>query len=329
MRSTMIRAAAGSSRKPSRFASATRTAGISRAFGAANSWTSPPAALTAFASFAGALSRAIRTTVRSGGSSPSASATAVELLVAPALDAVGEQVAARLRQRHRRYRAEQRLVIGRPPTLAGLEDLERRDPPLTFGACPQTRPGGVDLGAVSAGDQVERAHLLGHPGRVYSPLRAVAGLAAVAFRFAVFPAIRVAVARWSRGDGGRRRRRRRRRRGRRRRGREGVWRGGSRRRLGTRLRDRLRSGRGPRRRRRITVISVHPVTAVADRRRDRDGLARGLCAGGGRRGGVGWLARGGSRASFALGERWAGGRSTCKRAVALGGLAIVVGSRAR
>ena len=53
---------------------------MSRAFGASNSWISPPAALTALASFAGAFARAIRTTVRSGGSAASAAATASSCL---------------------------------------------------------------------------------------------------------------------------------------------------------------------------------------------------------------------------------------------------------
>ena len=49
---------------------------MSRAFGASKVWISPFAALTARASFAGALARAISTTVRSGGRSPSAATTA-------------------------------------------------------------------------------------------------------------------------------------------------------------------------------------------------------------------------------------------------------------
>ncbi len=53
---------------------------MSRAFGASNSWISPFAAFTAFASFAGALARAIRTTVSSGGSAPIAAATASSCL---------------------------------------------------------------------------------------------------------------------------------------------------------------------------------------------------------------------------------------------------------
>ncbi len=67
MRSTSMRAAAGSRRNPRRRASPTSTRGMSLAFGASNSWISPFAALTASASLAGALARAIRTTVRSGG----------------------------------------------------------------------------------------------------------------------------------------------------------------------------------------------------------------------------------------------------------------------
>ncbi len=46
------------------------------------------------------------------------STTGVELAVAPALDPVGEQVAPRLGQRHRRDRRQQRLVVGRAPALA-------------------------------------------------------------------------------------------------------------------------------------------------------------------------------------------------------------------
>ena len=88
----------------------------------------------------------------------------VELFVAPALDPVGEQVAARVRQRHRRDRRQQRLVVGHPAALAGLEDLERRRPALALGPRPQAGPGRVDLRPVGAGDQVERLHLLGHGG---------------------------------------------------------------------------------------------------------------------------------------------------------------------
>ena len=129
IRSTRTRAAAGSRRKPSRLASATRTRGISRAFGASNSWISPFAALTAFASFAGALARAIRTRVRSGGSSATRRGDGLELPVAPALDPVGEQVAARLGQRHRRDRRQQRLVVGRPRPSPGSKTSSASAPP--------------------------------------------------------------------------------------------------------------------------------------------------------------------------------------------------------
>ncbi len=86
----------------------------------------------------------------------------VELAIAPALDPVGEQVAARVHQRHRRDRAQQRLVVGHPAPLAGLEDLERGGAALAFGTRSQATPRRVDLRPVGAGDQVERLHLLGH-----------------------------------------------------------------------------------------------------------------------------------------------------------------------
>ena len=142
-------------------------AACSRAFGASNSWISPAAALTAFASFAGALARAIRTTVRSGGSSPSAAATGVELAVAPALDPVGEQVAARLGQRHRRDRRQQRLVVGRAAALARLEYLERAGarPRASARARRRARVASIFAPSVPA-IRYSGAHLLGHRGRV-------------------------------------------------------------------------------------------------------------------------------------------------------------------
>ena len=83
------------------------------------------------------------------------------LAIAPALDAVGEQVAPLAHQRHRGDRGQQRLVIRHPPALAGLEDLQRRVAALAFGPGAQAGAGGIDLGAVGAGDQVQGAHL-GH-----------------------------------------------------------------------------------------------------------------------------------------------------------------------
>ena len=46
--------------------------------------------------------------------------------------------------------------------LARLEDLERPVAPLPFGARAESLPGRVDLRPVGAGDQVKRAHLVGH-----------------------------------------------------------------------------------------------------------------------------------------------------------------------
>ncbi len=80
----------------------------------------------------------------------------IELLVAPALDAVGEQVAPRLGQRHRPDRGQQSLVIGPAPPLAWLEDLQRGGSAIAFRASPQPGPGRVDLRPVGTGDQVER-----------------------------------------------------------------------------------------------------------------------------------------------------------------------------
>ena len=110
--------------------------------GASNSWTSPSGRLDRLAPASPAPWRG-RSGPRSGpaAASPSAAATALELAVAPALDPVGEQVAARLGQRHRRDRRQQRLVVGRPPALARLEDLQRAGAALALRRGPAAAPG--------------------------------------------------------------------------------------------------------------------------------------------------------------------------------------------
>ena len=129
----------------------------------------PRAALTALTSFAGALPRAIRTRVRSGGSAPIAATTALQLAIAPALDPVGQQVAPRVHQRHRRDRRQQRLVVGHALALAGLEDLQRLAPP-SRSARARSRPGWRRFRPVGAGDQVQRC-ISSASGRVYRRVR--------------------------------------------------------------------------------------------------------------------------------------------------------------
>ena len=124
MRSTRTRAAAGSSRKPRCSAAATSTRGISRGFGASNRGL----ALRGFDRFQPASPepwRARSDQGEVGGSLGDRRGDGLELAIAPALDPVGEQKAARVHQRHRRDRGQQRLVIRHPPALAGLEDLQR------------------------------------------------------------------------------------------------------------------------------------------------------------------------------------------------------------
>src|SRR5262249_14112346 len=84
-----------------------------------------------------------------------------DLLRAPALDAVGEQVAARGDERDRRDRGgERRGVRGR--ALARLEHLERARAALALGPRPQPRERGSDLALVRARDQIGGLDLIRH-----------------------------------------------------------------------------------------------------------------------------------------------------------------------
>ena len=181
---TSSRAASGSSSNPRRRASAPATAAARAASAPRSVSTSPPAASTASASVFGAFSlggcsRATSTTVTSGGSAASASATGGGLLGRPALDAVGEQVAARGGERQRRERGDQRLGVGsgaRPG--GGRERLERPGSALaprraraaaraSRRASPRRVPGDQVRGPISGLSRFPRPSV----GRVYSPRR--------------------------------------------------------------------------------------------------------------------------------------------------------------
>ena len=80
-----------------------------------------------------------------------------QLPVAPALNTVGEQIATGFRQRHRRDRAEQSLVIGRAPALARLKPVTARYfleqvVPEALGLEASARGGAALLYALDAGE---------------------------------------------------------------------------------------------------------------------------------------------------------------------------------
>ncbi len=137
--------------------------GISRALGASNSWTSPPAAADRTAQ--------LRRRPWRGQSGPRSDPEGA----APARRRrrrAGARASARPRRRAGSVgtrsatspgsTARRASWSGAPRPSPGSKTSQRGGAALALGAGAQPRPGRVDLRLVGAGDQVERADLLGH-----------------------------------------------------------------------------------------------------------------------------------------------------------------------